>query len=268
VPDSSLPTVPNEYVPFALLLPVIVAANGRRAWQHRTAQQDLRLTRLEHDRAEAERLATERERARIARELHDVVTHHVSMMIIQAGAARKIMTHAPADAEEALLAVEAGGREAMTELRHVMGLLTTDTGDTPPTGPALTPQPGLHQLDLLIERVRDSGLPVQLDIHGDAEPLPAAIGLAAYRVIQEALTNTMKHTTDATATVELAYTGHQLSVTVTDTGSTIGPNPIRSSGHGLTGLRERVTLHGGVLHAGPQPAGGFEVRATFPLEAL
>lgn len=153
------------------------------------------------------------QRARIARELHDVVTHNVSVMVIQAGAARKIMHISPDEAGEALLAVEAGGRAAMTELRHVMGLLTMgseDEGTDEAADPAdeaaeLAPQPGLDQLEALVGRVREAGLKVDLTVTGPSREIPAGVELAAYRVVQEALTNTVKHASGATATVAVSY---------------------------------------------------------------
>lgn len=152
------------------------------------------------------RRAVEEERARIAAELHDVVTHNVSVMVIQAGAARKVMDAAPERSKEALLAVEAGGRAAMAELRHVMGLLAApDTGlsDSPADG--LEPQPGLGQLDALTERVRAAGTPVNVAMSLPPDPLPPGVELAAYRVVQEALTNTIKHAPGADASVMIGY---------------------------------------------------------------
>ncbi|GAA3450617.1 sensor histidine kinase [Dactylosporangium matsuzakiense] len=285
-PDSSLPTVPNEYVPFAILIPVVLAANGRRSWQRRAAEQRERL-------AAAARAAEAQERTRIARELHDVVTHHVSMMIIQAGAARHTMATAPDQATGALLAVEASGRAAMTDLRQVMGLLTTPAPDahrtslpvSPPVSPPLEPQPGLDRLDALIAGVRGSGVDVTLTVHGSPRPLPAGLDLAAYRVVQEALTNTVKHAAGAGARVDVHFTAHELRIEVTDTGGAAGPARLGGAGavhhggagqylgglvqagggRGLIGLRERVAVHAGTLRAGPR-AGGFAVRATFPLD--
>ncbi|WP_371097892.1 sensor histidine kinase, partial [Streptomyces sanglieri] len=170
--NSVTPIVPNEYIALLILIPMAVAAVGLRTWKLRTDEGRTRLSALEREQAEALRRAVEHERARIARELHDVVTHNVSVMIIQAGAARKIMKTSPEQAGEALLAVESGGRAAMTELRHVMGLLTmadegegTDEGADPADAAAeLAPQPGLAQLETLVARVRDTGLHVDLTV--------------------------------------------------------------------------------------------------------
>ncbi|WP_371933744.1 sensor histidine kinase [Streptomyces castrisilvae] len=269
--NSVTPIVPNEYIALLILVPMAVAAVGLRTWKLRTDEGRSRLSALEREQAEALRRAVEHERARIARELHDVVTHNVSVMIIQAGAARTIMKSAPEQAGEALLAVEAGGRAAMTELRHVMGLLTvadedeaTDTGPDLPGAGVPAPQPGLDQLEVLIGRVRDAGLPVGLTVTGRPRPLPPGLELAAYRVVQEALTNTVKHASGAEAAVTVAYEPRLLRVEVTDTGGR--PGTATGSGRGLIGLRERLTVLDGTLHTGPHLAGGYRVEALIPLE--
>ncbi|MEW2399327.1 histidine kinase [Streptomyces sp. NPDC046862] len=304
--DSALPTVPDQYAPYLILVPIVVAANGLRTWKLRTDEGHRRLSVMERERAEALRRAVEDERARIARELHDVVTHNVSVMVIQAGAARKVMDAHPDQAREALLAVEAGGRAAMTELRHVMGLLTTHRHGGPgdPDGPDLAepphpaasagaegslegmvdlaPQPGLDQLETLVARVRDTGMPVELTVTGPVRPLPPGVELAAYRVVQEALTNTVKHAPGASAAVTVDYAADHLRVGVTDTGTpgTSGtpgtpgtPVPRKPSvtgatgtGRGLIGLRERLAVYGGTLHTGPHRVGGYRVTALVPLE--
>ncbi|NEC68073.1 histidine kinase [Streptomyces sp. SID9727] len=265
--NSVTPIVPNEYIALLILIPMAVAAVGLRTWKLRSDEGRARLSVLEHEQEEALRRAVEQERARIARELHDVVTHNVSVMIIQAGAARTIMRSSPELAGEALLAVEAGGRAAMTELRHVVGLLTTTTedGEANPDAVVPPPQPGLDQLEVLVGRVRDAGLPVGLVVTGRARPLPPGIELAAYRVVQEALTNTVKHASGASADVSVAYGPHRLRVEVTDTGGRPGTGA--GSGRGLIGLRERLAVHDGTLSTGPLPGGGYRVEALIPLEA-
>ncbi|GKQ36864.1 sensor histidine kinase [Streptomyces sp. A012304] len=271
--DSVTPIVPNEYIALLILIPMAVAAVGLRTWKLRTDEGRARLFALEREQAEALRRAVEHERARIARELHDVVTHNVSVMIIQAGAARKIMKTSPEQAGEALLAVEAGGRAAMTELRHVMGLLTmadeaeaADGGgaDLTDTAAELAPQPGLGQLEALVGRVRDTGLPVDLTVTGPSRPLPPGLELAAYRVVQEALTNTVKHASGATAAVTVEYGPQRLRVEVTDTGG--HPGATAGSGRGLIGLRERLAVHDGTLNTGRRLTGGYRVEALIPLE--
>ncbi|WP_328940214.1 histidine kinase [Streptomyces tauricus] len=302
--NSVTPIVPNEYIALLILVPMAVAAVGLRTWKLRTDEGRTRLSALEREQTRALRRAVEHERARIARELHDVVTHNVSVMIIQAGAARKIMKTSPEQAGEALLAVEAGGRAAMTELRHVMGLLTmaaegvdeeeaegtgkgTGTGDgtgtrtgtgtgtgtgeradPPDIEPELAPQPGLDQVDKLVGRVRDAGLPVELTVTGSPRPLPPGLELAAYRVIQEALTNTVKHASGATAAVTVAYGPRRLRVEVTDTGGHPGTGATAGSGRGLIGLRERLAVHDGTLETGRRLTGGYRVVAQIPLETV
>ncbi|MFI5681333.1 sensor histidine kinase [Streptomyces cellulosae] len=270
--NSVTPIVPNEYIALLILVPMAVAAVGLRTWKLRTDEGRTRLVALEREQAEALRRAVEHERARIARELHDVVTHNVSVMIIQAGAARKIMHTSPEQAGEALLAVEAGGRAAMTDLRHVMGLLTmADEGEGTADGADLAepaavpaPQPGLGQLETLVGRVRDTGLPVDLTVTGTPRPLPPGLELAAYRVVQEALTNTVKHASGATAAVTVEYRPEQLRVEVTDTGG--HPGASTGSGRGLIGLRERLAVHDGSLKSGRRLTGGYRVEALIPLE--
>ena len=263
LPESAFPTVPEDAVPFLILLPLAAVAAGIRRWRRRVEEGDARLSQLERDQADALRRAAERERARIARELHDVVTHNVSMMVIQAGAARKVMAEGPDQAREALLAVEAGGRAAMTELRHVMGLLTMDS---PEDDPVLAPQPTLDGLDALVGRVRDSGVPVELTVVGVYQPLPTGVELAAYRVVQEALTNTVKHASGASAQVVVDFAGDHLGVKVTDTGGAPDPAAASGNGRGLIGLRERLAVYGGTLDAGPRVRGGYRVQALIPLE--
>jgi signal transduction histidine kinase len=266
--DSVTPIVPNEYIALLILVPMAGAALGLRTWKLRTDEGRTRLSHLEREQAEALRRAVEHERARIARELHDVVTHNVSVMVIQAGGARKIMATAPDEAGEALLAVEAGGRAALTELRHVMGLLTMDS-DGPGTADMadLAPQPGLDQLETLVGRVRDTGLPVDLTVTGPARPVPPGVGLTAYRVVQEALTNTVNHASGATATVTVAYGPDHLRVEVIDTGGRPGAGAATGNGRGLIGLRERLAVYDGTLHAGRRLTGGYRVEALIPLEA-
>lgn len=268
IQESAVPTVPDDAVPFLILIPIAVAADGLRRWKRRADEDRARLSTLELEQAEALRHAAEHERARIARDLHDVVTHNVSVMVIQAGAARTVMPTDPDQAREALLAVEAGGRAAMTELRHVMGLLTMDgDGPDPASASSLTPQPGLGRLEALVQRVRETGTPVELTVADEPRPLLPGIELTAYRVVQEALTNTVKHAAGATATVRISYGAELLRVEVTDTGGTPGASAATGNGHGLIGLRERLAVYGGTLHTGPRLTGGYRVTAQIPLAA-
>ncbi|MEV6837262.1 histidine kinase [Streptomyces sp. NPDC051133] len=258
--DENLPAFTAGLVPFLALLGVGLAANAVHTWKQR-----LRVLQEEHQ--AATRLAVDRERSRIARELHDVVTHNVSVMVIQAGAARKVMDSAPDRAREALLAVEAGGRTAMTELRHVMGLLAM-TGDDDATAAErdLAPQPGLGRLAALTERMRETGVRIELTVTGTPAPLPAGADLAAYRVVQEALTNAVKHAAGARVRVAVDHVPDAVHITVSDTGGTSATPAGPGDGRGLIGLRERLAVHGGTLHAGERPTGGFQVRAVIPVE--
>ena len=191
-------------------------------------------------------------------------------MIVQAGAARKILSLSPADAEDALLAAEATGREAMTELRQLLGLLSprADGEEAVADQAAFTPQPGLDELDALIGRVSAAGLPAGLRVTGQPRPLPPGADLAAYRVVQEGLTNIMRHAAQATATVAIDW-GQDLMITVTDDGG-LEPGDAGAAradsapGRGLLGLRERLALYGGTLAAGPRPGGGWQLRAVMP----
>ncbi|MFD9127774.1 sensor histidine kinase [Kitasatospora sp. NPDC059571] len=266
---AKLPEFPNGVVALLVLVPVLAVGYEIRQWRRRVDQQRERLAAMEREQFEALNRAVEHERARIARDLHDVVTHNVGVMVIQAGAARKIMDMDPALAREALLAVESGGRAAMTELRQVMGLLTMDSDD-PDTGADLTPQPGLDRLDTLVDGVRQAGLPVELTLLGQPRTVPPGVQLAAYRVVQEALTNVIKHAGGASGQVQVEvqveYAAERLRVEIADTGGRPGAAAASGSGRGLIGLRERLAVHGGTLETGPRPRGGYRVRALIPLE--
>lgn len=255
--DRNVPDIGPAYVPFLALLPIGLAANTIHTWKQRVRV-------LEAEREAATRRAVERERSRIARELHDVVTHNVSVMVIQAGAARKVIDAAPDQARQALLAVEAGGRAAMAELRHVMGLLAMAGGGSAPA--ELAPQPGLDQVAALAGRIRDTGVPVELTVNGTPVPLPAGVDLTAYRVVQEALTNTVKHAAGAHVAITIGYGPDAVRIAVADTGGTASASVGSGDGRGLIGLRERLAVYGGTLHAGKRLTGGYLVRAVIPVE--
>ncbi|MGW2827041.1 sensor histidine kinase [Streptomyces sp. NPDC001443] len=261
------PILPGWSSPAVVLLVVGVLASLVRLGRLRLEASRKRFTDLQQAQERATRRAVEEERARIAAELHDVVTHNVSVMVIQAGAARKVMDAAPERSKQALLAVEAGGRAAMAELRHVMGLLAGPAAgaDTPADG--LEPQPGLGQLDALADRVRAAGTPVDLTVSLPPGPLPPGVELTAYRVVQEALTNTIKHAAGADATVTIGFAGSWLEIEVDDTGAVRDSPPMGGNGRGLIGLRERLALYGGELTAGPTSGGGYRVAARIPWEA-
>jgi signal transduction histidine kinase len=256
--DSNVPDVTPGYVPFLLILAIGLGANSIHTWKQRVG-------RLEAQQQTATRIAVEDERARIARELHDVVTHNVSVMVIQAGAARKVMDAAPGQAREALLAVESGGRAALAELRHVMHLLTT-TGEEPAGGDGLAPQPGLGQLPALVGRVRSTGVPVELTVTGTPAPLPDGVDLAAYRVAQEGLTNAVRHAAGARVRIAVEHAPDAVLVEVADSGGAPAQGVGPGNGRGLIGLRERLAVLGGTLEAGPRLTGGYRLRAVLPLE--
>lgn len=199
------------------------------------------------------------ERTRIARELHDVVAHRVSLMTVQAGAARTIATDDPEKAAEAMGAVEQAGREVLGELRHLLGVLRPDAeGD-------LFPQPGLIDIPHLVDEFNEAGLEVTLSVHGEEVELPVRVELAVYRIVQEALTNALRHAgPDARAMVRLETNGEGVRIEVTDDG--IGASPGVNGGHGIVGMRERAQLLGGSFHAGPGPRGGYSVSAYLPVE--
>jgi signal transduction histidine kinase len=214
---------------------------------------------LQREREENERRAVLEERVRIARELHDVVAHHVSLMGIQAGAARRVMERQPETAQDVLSSIESSSRQAVDELHRLLGFLRRD-GQT--DGHA--PQPDLAQLPELVEQAARGPLRVELAVEGERRPLPQTLEVSAYRVIQEALTNAVKHSGGTTATVRLRYRPAALEVEVLDDGPH-APATAAGGGLGLVGMRERVALHGGELRAGERPQGGFAVLATFPV---
>ncbi|CAG6397673.1 Signal transduction histidine kinase [Actinacidiphila cocklensis] len=256
--DLNVPDIAPGFVPFAVLVPVGLAANTVHTWRQR-------LRSMEAEKEAATRLAVDMERARIARELHDVVTHNVSMMTVQAGAARTVLATEPELAREALLAVESAGRAAMAELRHVMGLLAMTSDPADAESAELAPQPGLGQVGVLAERVRGTGIPVELAVTGAPVPLPAGVDLAAYRVAQEALTNTVKHASGASVTISVDYLPGEVRIEVADTGGTPSPTAGSGNGRGLMGLRERLAVYGGTLDAGRRITGGYRVRAVIPV---
>ncbi|NUR91749.1 MAG: sensor histidine kinase, partial [Nonomuraea sp.] len=245
-----------------MLLAVAVWGAGRTIRLRRAYLEELkdRAARLERAHAADTRAARAEERSRIARELHDVVAHHVSVMTVQAAAARKVLSADPDLAREALSAIENTGRQAMTEMRNIVGVLRAGS-------PAeLGPQPGIGDLPLLVEQMKEAGLPTSLAVEGAPSPVPAGVDLAAYRLIQEGLTNSLRHAgPGARAVVTVRHAPRELDVSVEDD----GPGPATLSGqpgHGLVGIKERVALYGGVLSMGPRSGGGFEVRARFPLK--
>ncbi len=285
------PPIPARATSLLIFIPIMIVGDAVHRWARRAGDSGARLRQAQAEHEAATRRALARERARLASELHDVVTHNVSVMVVQAGAARRVLSADPAEAIKALRAVESSGRTAMTELRHLLGLLSPPPGTDDAGGPAgqpavlvdagsgqggaadLAPQPGLDELREMVGRVVAAGLPVELRIAGTPRDLPAGLGLAVYRVVQEALTNVIKHAGKPRAEVRLTYEPAALVVEVADDGRPIpaaGPAPDagvpRGAGMGLLGLRERVALYGGELAAAPRPGGGWLVQARIPVE--
>ncbi len=220
-----------------------------------------RIAGLRREARQRERAAVGEERARIARELHDVVAHSVGVMVVQAQGAQRMLDRDPERAREALAAIETTGRTALTEMRRSLGVLRHP--DVDPAAPR-EPQPGLSGLAALVEQARRNGLAVELVTEGEPAPLPSGVDLSAYRIVQEALTNTLKHAGPVPARVAVRYRDELLELEISDDG---GPERAVAdgAGQGLVGMRERVALYGGELHAAPRPEGGFVVRASLPI---
>jgi signal transduction histidine kinase len=213
------------------------------------------------EREAALRTTVAEERRHIARELHDIVAHAVAVMVIQAGAARSVLRSSPDEAETSLLAVESTGRDAMTELRRLLGVL----GDEDDAG-SLAPQAGVGQLSTLVQRVADAGLPVELRVEGEARTLPPAVDVTLYRIAQEALTNALRYAGRARTEVRLIYEASRVRLEVLDEGAAPAPSSETTAGRGLIGMQERAALFGGRLDAGPRLDHGFAVRAWLPID--
>jgi signal transduction histidine kinase len=242
---------------FVITAAIYWFSDAVRIRREREAQLAARTAQLEREREENARRAVLEERVRIARELHDVVAHHVSLMGVQAGAARRVLRRQPEQAEAALATIEGTGREAVRELHRLLGFLRQEED-------GLSPQPSLRQLDALVAQMGEAGLPVTLTIAGEPRPLPPGVDLSAYRIVQEALTNTLKHAGAARAAVTVRYGDRELAVEVIDDGRSV-PNGA-APGNGMLGMRERVGLLGGSLEVGPRAGAGFAVRAKLPLD--
>ncbi len=236
----------------------------RRAY---LAELEARAARLEREREEKAERAVIEERTRIARELHDVIAHNVSVMVVQASAGEELFDTHPERARESLSAVASTGRAALAELRRLLGVIRAE--EEPDGGAAYTPQPGIEYLDELIRQVSETGLPVELSVLGRPRELPEGVGLCAYRIVQEALTNTLKHAHASHAEVSVRYVDDALELQVVDDGRGVpgGNGDGEGGGHGLIGMRERVALFGGSLTARPRGGErGYEVLARLPLE--
>jgi signal transduction histidine kinase len=251
----------GNYVFVAILIGVPWAA-GRaiRSRQLRAIDLDYRNEALEREGEERARAAVAEERLRIARELHDVVGHSLGVIVVQAGAERATMIAAPNSTRETLATIEQTGRQALDEMRRLLDMMRRDDEEV-----ALAPQPSLAHVETLVEHVRLAGLPVQLHVEGDRVPLPPGIDLSAYRIVQEALTNALKHAGPARARVTVRYTANGLELEVADDGA--GNAGGGETGHGLVGMRERVALYGGSLQTDAHPDGGYAVRVRLPFDA-
>ena len=253
----------NEAEDFIVLGPLMGGAwavgrlfRDRHRW---AAELEERGARLERERAEQTRLAVVEERARIARELHDVVAHHVSVMVMQAGAERLALEGDRPRSAEALSSIESTGREAMAEMRRLLDMLREDDAEL-----ALAPQPSLDRIEGLVEHVRAAGLPVTLEIRGRRRAVPPGVDISGYRIVQEALTNALRHAGPARARVVLTYSDDSIEIDVRDDGLGAAADA-GDPGHGLAGMRERAAVFGGRLEAGPAAGGGYRVRTRLPL---
>jgi signal transduction histidine kinase len=249
LPDGGL----GGSVLFATVV-VVVLAIVRNIVHDRERKAEL----AERERDVAAREAVVEERARIARELHDAIAHNVSMVVMQAGAERRVLEKGGGSPHEVLETIEEVGRGALVEMRRMIGMLRSEHAEP------LAPEPGLADVPTLVTQVREAGLPVELRIDGRPSELPLGIELSAYRIIQEALTNALKHAGDARADVLIRYGTDSLEFEVVDDGAG-RPAPVTSGGHGLVGMKERVALYGGKLDAGRRPGRGFAVRVVLPI---
>ncbi len=259
--DLTLQILISNYIIYGTAWVIGDNMRTRRAY---TQELEARADRLERERETQSRDAVIDERRRIAREMHDVVAHNVSVMVVQAGAARRIIESKPEQARDALSSIEMTGRQALTEMRRLTGVLRRE-GES-----YKAPQPGLRYLEKLIEQTREAGLPVEVTIEGQPYELPQGADLSAFRIVQEALTNSLKHAGPSQASVCIKYSPDRLELRVTDNGRGAAERLSNGSvaGHGLVGMRERVAMFGGDLKSGPLPGGGYEVQATLPLEIV
>ncbi|MFE0105708.1 sensor histidine kinase [Streptomyces sp. NPDC059009] len=259
------PTSTVSAIVFAFVTVIGVSARGRRVARTQLVEEK------ELTAHERERRTLLEERSRIARELHDVVAHHMSVISIQAQVAPHLVKDPPEELKENLAGIRQNALEALTELRRVLGVLRSENPDDPddPGAPEAAPQaplPTLARLDALVENARAAGLTVSCETSGEALPLPPGVDLSAYRIVQEALSNAIRHAPGSTVRVELAHARAGLRVRVTNTATTAPAGPSPGAGHGLLGMRERTTMLGGDLATGPTPDGGYEVAAFLPTD--
>jgi signal transduction histidine kinase len=246
----------------AMVLGPLAVGRAVRVMGFETDLLEARASQLERERDEQARVAVAEERARIARELHDVIGHSISVMGVQAGAVRRLLTPEQAREREALLAMERVGRDAVEEMQRLLGLLRSN-GERVATGTPLT----LQRVDELVAEMRRAGLDVDLHVDGQLDDLSAGRALAAFRILQEAFTNVLRHAPGARVSASLRRTAAELQIEIADDGGASPGRPAGVGGHGLVGMRERAALYGGTLEAGPRPDRGFVVVARLPVGA-
>jgi signal transduction histidine kinase len=259
--DPPLDIAAPYVVVFGVMTALLCFLFGRAVYNHRAFTEALRVRAqaAEENQHSIADQAVADERRRIARELHDVVAHHVSVMGVLATGARRVLRRDPDAADEALATIEETGRTTLREMRRLLTVLRTEAEPAA----ELTPQPGLAGITSLVDQLREAGLPVTLTVTGEPGTIDPGIALTLFRIVQEALTNTLKHAGDAVAQVHLAFDNGHLTLDISDTGR--GPRPDDNRlGHGLLGMRERVALYGGTLRTGPRAGGGYRVSARIP----
>jgi signal transduction histidine kinase len=249
----------DALLPVAVIGGAWVAGRLVHGGHRRAVALEERAVALDRERDVRAQAAVAEERARIARELHDVIAHSISVMGVQAGAVRRVLTPGQSEQRDALLSVERTGREALAEMRRLLGILRRSDDDL-----AHGPPPSMTGVEELVDQARKAGLPVNLRVEGDPVPLAPGVDISAYRIVQEALTNARKHAGPAQATVVVRYLRRELQLEVTDDGRSATQNG--DGGYGLVGMQERVAIYGGRLRTGPEPGGGYGVRAYLPLE--
>jgi signal transduction histidine kinase len=246
---------------FGLLFGIWLVGDTLRRRTAQMAELEARTAGLEQEREEGSRRAVAQERARIARELHDIIAHSVSVMVVQAAAAGRVLDSQPETARASLEAIETTGRQALSEMRRLIGVMRREEL----LEDAKAPQPGLARVEALVDDMRGAGLPVDLRVEGDPGPLPPGVDVSAYRVLQEALTNALRHAGPARVSVIVRYRPEDVELEVSDDGHGPMEDPASTGGHGLVGMRERVALFQGDFEAGPRAGGGFAVRARLPI---
>jgi signal transduction histidine kinase len=255
--EGDFEAIPEDLVTFGTAWVLGVLARTRRAY---IGELERRAEQLQQEREDRARLAVAEERARIAREVHDVVAHSMSVMVVQTQAARSVLLRNPAKADESLEQVEDVGRRNLNHIRKLLGLLRRDEEEA-----SFAPQPGLDQLRELLDYFHGMGLDVELKVKGQSRPVDSSVDMSAYRIVQESLTNVLKHSGSKRAEVMLCWDDRRLNIEVCNEGDGHPPQAKGNAGHGIVGMRERASLVGGTVEAGPRPSGGFRVVARLPI---